>query len=76
MGRSNTAAAAAMAEAAETAVAQGDTLAAAAEEAAAMAASAPARADTATKRPKKPGSTSIWHLIRIHGVGNIFFSFS
>jgi hypothetical protein len=42
-----------MAEAAETAEAQGDTSAAAAEEAAAMAASAQAGADTATKQLKK-----------------------
>ncbi len=48
-----------MAEAAVTAVEQGDTEAAAAEEAAAMAASAPAGADTATKRLKKPGGTPI-----------------
>jgi hypothetical protein len=48
-----------MAEAAVTAVEQGDTAAAAAEEAAAMAASAPAGADTATKRLKKPGGTPI-----------------
>jgi hypothetical protein len=65
-----------MAEAAETVVAQGDISAAAAEEAAAMAASAPAGADTATKRVKKPGSTSIRHLIRIRGVGNSFFFLS
>jgi hypothetical protein len=43
-----------MVEAAETAVEQGDTAAAAAEEPAAMAASAPAGADTATKRLKDP----------------------
>jgi hypothetical protein len=60
-----------MAEAAETVVAQGDISAAAAEEAAAMAASAPAGAD---QRVKKPGSTSIRHLIRIHSDGNSFFS--
>jgi hypothetical protein len=64
-----------MAEAAETVVEQGDISAAAAEEAAAMAASAPAGADTATKRVKKPGSTSIWHLIRIRSDGNSFFFF-
>jgi hypothetical protein len=63
-----------VAEAAETVVAQGDISAAAAEEAAAMAASAPAGADTATKRAKKPGSTSIRHPIRIHIEGNSFFS--
>ncbi len=43
-----------MAQAAETAVEQGDTAAAAAEEPAGMAASAPAGADTATKRLKNP----------------------
>jgi hypothetical protein len=48
-----------VAEAAETVVAQGDISAAAAEEAAAMAASAPAGADTATKRFQKPGSNPI-----------------